>query len=76
MALGDALVFAEVKAHARPGASALAATPAKWRRVGLAAGRFLAARDVPGDTALRFDLVLVSDGRTEVIENALVEGLA
>lgn len=63
------IVFVEVKARRARDAAAGAISPAQWRRLGVAASRYLA--EVAGDVACRFDVVLVDGaGRAERIENA------
>ena len=68
--VGGIVVFVEVKARRRWDAAAGAVTPAQWRRLRAAAGRYL-AETCGGETDCRFDVVLVDGaGRAERIENA------
>lgn len=66
----DETIFIEVKARRTLETAARSVSPAQWRRIGMAAMRFLAERGL--DTRpCRFDLVLVDgSGRSERIENA------
>ncbi len=70
------LVFVEVRARSGRGFGGAAAsvTPAKQRRVMLAASHYLAAQ--PQTPRCRFDVVALEPGRLEWLENAFDLGTA
>ncbi len=69
-ALGDVIIFVEVKARKKMDAGAL--SPRQMARIGAAAEIWLAEAGYPPATDMRFDVVLTDRmGGIEVIENAL-----
>ena len=70
IALGDELVFAEVKARRDHAGAALSVSPRQWTRIAAAAERFMAETGQTGRPC-RFDLVTVdAAGVVALIENA------
>jgi putative endonuclease len=70
VALGDMLVFAEVKTRRTLAEAAFATSPAQMRRIERTAERYALDTGVDPATTLRFDIVLVAhSGETELIEN-------
>ena len=70
---GGILVFVEVKKRRTRATAAESITERQWRRLGLAASRYmLAESDKTGPVrGCRFDAVLIgADGHLEIIENA------
>ncbi len=70
---GDFLVFVEVKKRRNRATAAESITERQWRRLGLAATRYmLAESDKTGPVrGCRFDAVLIgADGSIEIVENA------
>ena len=66
---GATLVFVEVRLRTHPGFGGAAAsiTPAKQRRIALAANHYLAGKPLP---ACRFDAVLLDGANLDWIRNA------
>jgi putative endonuclease len=66
---GATLVFVEVRLRTHPGFGSAAAsiTPAKQRRIALAANHYLAGKPLP---ACRFDAVLLDGASIDWIRNA------
>lgn len=69
---GDLLVIAEVRTRAddRFGGAAASVTVAKQRRIILAAGLFLQQRPDLRRCRVRFDVIVVRDGRIEWLRHA------
>lgn len=76
IAFGDALVFVEVKARRSIETALAALQPRQIARLAAAAEHFLTQRSDPTPN-VRFDVAAVGrDGRFEIVENAIVDGLA